>query len=543
MQRGRQFHAALLVGTLALSAGISRAAFAAAISGAPDGWDAVDIKSTGGDTTVTGTGADAVWTLTGNGADIQGTADQFRFAYTPLTGDGGITARLLSQTGGDPGGWMKSGVMLRDSVEPGSLMASIHYGGVGKSHTSGNTETLYRLTLNKAVTGGAAPAADLTKGPIWYRAQRQGQNYQLLSSANGKDWKIIDQRTVAIDASKPVLAGLSDTAHGKPSLVATFDNVSVTSDIVQPNILAPPTNIIAQPGNGQVLLTYSTLPNALAYNIYRRVAGSKDPAVKVGQQVGRYGWFVDDNAGQGLANGTNFLYSVRTVTQSLADPTQLLEGDASGELLVMPQTRTNGLALFYFGTTTPGSVAIDNNVMTITASGADIWDQTQSGEFLATPIAGDYSIRATVLEQPTAKDKAGKAGPMIRGDALSDSRYAYFFASAGRAEEILFEGRTDYAPNGKPAAFSQTITKVADAKFPLTLMLSKTGGVVTAYQSLDGTNFTQAGTPVSFGSLPFSYTGIAATAHKDGTLVTAKFDASSIKIDAPYTPPAPAPTQ
>jgi hypothetical protein len=217
--------------------------------------------------------------------------------------------------------------------------------------------------------------------------------------------------------------------------------------------------------------------------------------------------------------------------------------------LVMPQvplsaaSAPSGFALFYFGTTNPGSVAIDpaTNVLTITASGSDIWDTTQSGEFLATPVPGDYSIRATVLEQPTTKDKAGKAGVMIRGDALADSRNAYLFASAGRAEEILFEGRTDYAPSGKPAPFSQTITKVADAKFPLTLMLSKTGGTVTAYTSLDGTNFTQAGTPVNFGALPNSYAGIAATAHKDATLVTAKFDAASIKIDAPYTPPAPAP--
>jgi uncharacterized protein YaiE (UPF0345 family) len=318
------------------------------------------------------------------------------------------------------------------------------------------------------------------------------------------------------------------------------DNVSISADIVQPNFLKPPTSILPQPGNGAVLLTYHAVPNAVGYNIYRRVAGTKDPAVKVNAQPTANGWFIDTNADQGLANGTSYLYSLRSVTRSLADATQLLEGPASGEVQVMPQAPSiSGFTQYYFGTTTPGSFTVDAGVLNVKASGADIWDNTQSGQFLAMPVAGDYSIRATILEQPKATDKAGKIGVMIRGDALGDSRNAFLFASAGRNEEIMFEGRTDYAATGKPAAFSQTITKVADAKFPVSLMLSKKGGEVTAYQSLDGTNWTQAGTPVSFGTLPTSYTGIAATAHKEGTFVTGKLDAASVQVGAPFTPPPP----
>jgi regulation of enolase protein 1 (concanavalin A-like superfamily) len=532
MKPGRFTRTALLAGTMVLALGLGRPALA----DIPTGFKDVGMSGGSGSVTITGTGADAVWDVKAIGEDLGGAADRGYFVYTDLPGDGGVTARVLSLTGGSTGGWAKIGVMLRDNTDAGSPMITYNYTSKGKNHATAQLEYLARSKA-KAATPGAGADRDLAAGPIWLRAQRQGQKFQVLRSDNGKDWVVASESTIPIDPAKSILAGISSSSQSKTLEVqSTVDNVSVSADIVQPNILPGPTGIQPQPGNGAVLLTYQTVPNA-AYNVYRRVAGSKDPAVRVNAEPTANGWFIDT----GLTNGTNYLYSLKTVTKSLADPTQLLEGAASSEVLVMPQTPTNGFALYYFGTTNPGTVSIDNNVLTITAAGSDIWDTTQSGEFLARPVAGDYSIRATILEQPTAKDKAGKAGVMIRGDALADSRNAYLFASAGRTEEILFEGRTDYAATGKPAAFSQTITKVADAKFPLTLMLSKTGGTVTAYTSLDGTNFTQAGTPVSFGALPVSYTGIAATAHKEATLVTAKFDAASIQIGAPYTPPAPAP--
>ena len=49
---------------------------------------------------------------------------------------------------------------------------------------------------------------------------------------------MIGQKIIPIDPGKPVLAGLCATMHGgETPVVATFDNVSVSSDIVKP---APP---------------------------------------------------------------------------------------------------------------------------------------------------------------------------------------------------------------------------------------------------------------------------------------------------------------
>jgi len=62
-----------------------------------------------------------VFSLSSSGADIWNGADAFRFAYLPLSGDGEITARVLSL---DPTNeWAKSGVMIRESLAPGSPFA------------------------------------------------------------------------------------------------------------------------------------------------------------------------------------------------------------------------------------------------------------------------------------------------------------------------------------------------------------------------------------------------------------------------------------
>ena len=58
------------------------------------------------------------------------------------------------------------------------------------------------------------------------------------------------------------------------------------------------------------------------------------------------------------------------------------------------------------------------------------------------------------------------------------------------------------------------------------------GSTITAFQSPDGTNFTQVGDPQDFGSLPsVTYAGLAVTSHRDGQYTIANFDVPSIKIE------------
>jgi len=92
---------------------------AAAAQSLPSGWSSADIGSVGapGSASVSG----STFTVAGAGADIWDSADAFRFAYTTLTGDGTIVARVASEQ--YVANWTKAGVMMRESLTPGSRHA------------------------------------------------------------------------------------------------------------------------------------------------------------------------------------------------------------------------------------------------------------------------------------------------------------------------------------------------------------------------------------------------------------------------------------
>src|SRR5260370_29029930 len=105
MQRFRFISLAVLAGALALAASAPRAAHAATIphqpvAGAPAGWMHADIgtPALAGDTKYDP--ATGQWTVSGSGSDLWSTAtDNIQYAFTPVKGDGSITARLLSTSG------------------------------------------------------------------------------------------------------------------------------------------------------------------------------------------------------------------------------------------------------------------------------------------------------------------------------------------------------------------------------------------------------------------------------------------------------------
>jgi hypothetical protein len=90
--------------TLTLASALN--AFAAS---PPAPWLDRDIGGPGA-TGSTDVDANGVWTVQGSGADIWEDADQFHFAYQPISGDASITARFLGQKGGD-GDFSKVGLM------------------------------------------------------------------------------------------------------------------------------------------------------------------------------------------------------------------------------------------------------------------------------------------------------------------------------------------------------------------------------------------------------------------------------------------------
>ncbi len=295
-----------------------------------------------------------------------------------------------------------------------------------------------------------------------------------------------------------------------------------------PPVLDTPQRVRAFPGNGAVLVTFSTVPEATGYNIYRRPVGdAADKAVLVNAQPTPYGWLIDAGANNaGLPNGTNFLYTAKAVLKDGK------EGPASADTLVRPQVPLGGVFFAYdIGTLNPSSVALsaDNKVLTVKASGGELWAENDSGTFIGTAIAGDYSVSAKVLDRPQiAADgqTSAKAGVIIREDLAQFSRNAYVFVSNSRDPAVRYEGRT-----GPDTNFSAGSGTDADLKYPRWMKLTKEGTTITAFQSIDGTNWTQTidgdDGKKDFAFLsPVTYAGIECTALKDGTYVTANFDAT-----------------
>src|SRR5436190_19764994 len=124
-------------GTAILAALLSLAFFAPGPVPAP--WTAADIGGPGQVGSTTFDPANSNWVVKGGGGDIWGTADQFHYAYMPVTGDLIVTAHVVSLTDNAGGNtmdqWSKAGVMVRDCVAAGAMYSCEEFtGNNGTTH-------------------------------------------------------------------------------------------------------------------------------------------------------------------------------------------------------------------------------------------------------------------------------------------------------------------------------------------------------------------------------------------------------------------------
>jgi hypothetical protein len=191
------------------------------LSGAPPVWSNADIGSVGAAGSYTL--SNGAFTVSGSGADIWNAADAFQFVSQPLTGDGSITARVVSQTNTNP--WAKAGVMFRETLNAGSRYAAVEL-------TPGNGATYQARTLaNTAAVSTAGPSA--IAAPYWERLTRVGSTLTGYVSPDGATWTLLGQYTVPMTSQ--IYAGLAVTSHAVGTLgTAVFDNVSVLSMSVAP---------------------------------------------------------------------------------------------------------------------------------------------------------------------------------------------------------------------------------------------------------------------------------------------------------------------
>ena len=168
-------------------------------------------------------GPAGTYTMTGSGTDIWDNADEFHYAFKTLTGAGSIVARVNSVQ--NTNAWAKAGVMVRETLDPGSkhaFAAITPENGVaaqGRDMTDG-------VSFNDNEAGITAPH--------WVRLERDlAGNFSVTHSANGTTWApVAGAIPPNIQMSSNVFIGLALTSHDAAlTCEAVFSSVTTTGTV------------------------------------------------------------------------------------------------------------------------------------------------------------------------------------------------------------------------------------------------------------------------------------------------------------------------
>ncbi len=156
------------------------------------------------------------------GTDIWNNADEFRYAYKSLSGNGSMVVRVDSIVNSDP--WAKAGIMIRESLEPGSTHAFVCV-------PAANSISFQR----RPVVDAASASTDTTglAAPYWVKLTRTGDVFTAQTSPDGATWTDITV-SPALQIAMPtnVYIGLAVTSHNASvATAAEFSNLSTTGNI------------------------------------------------------------------------------------------------------------------------------------------------------------------------------------------------------------------------------------------------------------------------------------------------------------------------
>ncbi|UCE49117.1 MAG: hypothetical protein JSW47_03035, partial [Phycisphaerales bacterium] len=163
------------------------------------------------------------FTMTGSGADITGTSDEFHYAYKTLTGAGSIIARVNSVQ--NTHAWAKAGVMIRNTLDPDSQHAMTFV------TPEQGVVFEYRPDTGGNNAGAAGQEAGIT-APHWVKIERDlGGTFTASGSTNGSTWQPLGTPP-NIQMNGTVFIGLALTSHDATQTTeAVFSNVTITGNV------------------------------------------------------------------------------------------------------------------------------------------------------------------------------------------------------------------------------------------------------------------------------------------------------------------------
>jgi len=179
------------------------------------GWRGQDVGEPG----MAGSGdyddATGVHTIAGGGGGIWASPDEFHYVYSPLAGNGEITARVVSVGNTNPAA--EAGVMIRETLAADSPHATV---GV----TPGGS-----ICFDRRLTAGGPNLHKTTFGPggtYWVRLVRKRDSVTAWWSLDGMAWSQGGSATIVM--ADDVTVGLAVTSHSDAALcTAELDNATV----------------------------------------------------------------------------------------------------------------------------------------------------------------------------------------------------------------------------------------------------------------------------------------------------------------------------
>ena len=523
------------------------------------------------------------WSVLGGGKDIWGAKDEFHYTAQTMPGDGTISAKITSQQNTDP--WAKSGIMLRASTDPGApyyaIFATPGNGTVVQYRTSAGDSTTQVTGVSAGApiyvqvirTGDSYTAYTSADGANWIAYPNSTVTIPNLTGsifggmADSSHSQFVTNTTVfdhftftAGTSSLPVPWADSEVGSPTPAGSASYAGGVFTvsgggndiwGDLDQSNYvsqgLAGDGSIVARvtaqsntdpwaksgimikqstaSGSSYALLAV-TPGNGIAfqYGYNADVAGGSYSFPNAWLELTRSGTTIKAYSSP---DGTDWTL-VGSTTIAMTDPVTVglfvtshnagaLNTSKFDNVSVASGTSTSlpvPWADSEVGSPTPaGSASYGNNVFTLNGGGSDIWGNIDQFNYLSQGLAGDGSIVARVTAQSNT-DPWAKSGIMIKQSTASGSSYALLAVTPGNG--IAFQ----YGYNADVAGGSYSFPNAW-------LKLTRSGNVITAYASPDGTNWTLVGSTTIAMTDPVTM-GLFVCSHSAGVLNTSKFDNVSV---------------
>ncbi|MGA3170150.1 MAG: LamG-like jellyroll fold domain-containing protein [Chthoniobacteraceae bacterium] len=167
-----------------------------------------------------------------------------------------------------------------------------------------------------------------------------------------------------------------------------------------------------------------------------------------------------------------------------------------------------------------GSATIYHGLFTVNGSGADIWNNADAFHYVYQKISGDCVVTARV-DTVEETDPWAKGGVMIRETLDPGAAFADCVTTPANGTNFQWRQVADnacgYTGDGSTAP-------------PYWVRMTRTGNVITGYESATGTTWNEVGSE-TFTMVPNVYVGLCACAHNNADLGTSTMDNITVSTE------------